>query len=104
MYIWPILKVLEGIGKNHSKYFHDYFATWFIHEYLDACIITLRMDPGLGLIQRDDTNIVNAYVRPYLKYFPYVLGYIASKWLYFLQKTIKRMISNEGWLCVIYIY
>ncbi len=44
------------------------------------------MDPGLGLIQWVDTNIVNAYVRPYLKYFPYVLGYILSKWLYFFAK------------------
>ncbi len=54
------------------------------------------MVPGLGLIQRVDTNIANADVRPYLKYFPYVLDYILSKWLYFLQKTIKQMIYNEG--------
>lgn len=42
-------------------------------------MITLRMDPGLGFIQSVETNIVNAYIRPYLKYFPYVLGYIAIK-------------------------
>ncbi len=60
------------------------------------------MVPGLGLIQRVDTNIANADVRPYLKYF-YVLDYILSKWLYFLQKTIKQMIYNEGWLWVICI-
>ncbi len=61
------------------------------------------MVPGLGLIQRVDTNIANADVRPYLKYFTYVLDYILSKWLYFLQKTIKQMIYNEGWLWVICI-